>query len=598
MDLVPTEIQKLIISFMDIITKLNIRATSMHWFKMIDHRNFVFYFTRNSDLPAIAARLSQYQAPLALSFKKNFAITFEQFVNHITKLTSLTGLDMPQFHNQNLFGNQTGEQYHALTALTNLKRLKAPNPIRQMRFYQVKDICKNFCKLTSLEALYIEQIYGRSHHIMTELESLIKQNTELVELKVQLDNTTVDQRFADTFMNNRMLSRLSISATSMQYEACDLYRTLSNLKALSVSGSFAVGQLTNLEELEYHSSNPVPDIDKLEKLTKLSLRNGSSQIDAWSNLLRAVSNLTKLKSLSLSLNEAPDYGFLRSLTALEDLSISRDGHQPNQPIMEYFNSTHLTRLKIASLSQINFQGVSLPSSLLDLAISVKQEVVNSTLESLLGSATHLTKLCYASFEDQGNDVKVFEKMSNLRVLLLLTKHSSQFFSLKQMPQLESIGVNAFIDPVDFQYCSRLTALNCLLTQVPGTDYTSVPHLPLKCLSINHAITNKALLQTIGKFTAMQSLTLVGVKDEDVAHFTDLQQLTRLVVKNSESFTGKTLSPFTNMQVLETTYYRGGSNEKHVRALNLPYLYSIAHSYVDPFGTFIPTTANSTNFNDF
>jgi hypothetical protein len=167
-----------------------------------------------------------------------------------------------------------------------------------------------------------------------------------------------------------------------------------------------------------------------------------------------------------------------------------------------------------------------------------------------------------------------------------------------MPQLESIGVNAFIDPVDFQYCSRLTALNCLLTQVPGTDYTSVPHLPLKCLSINHAITNKALLQTIGKFTAMQSLTLVGVKDEDVAHFTDLQQLTRLVVKNSESFTGKTLSPFTNMQVLETTYYRGGSNEKHVRALNLPYLYSIAHSYVDPFGTFIPTTANSTNFNDF
>ncbi len=595
MDQVPSEIQKIIVSFMDHNTKLNFRATSTHWFKFIDYRDFSFYFTRESDLPAIANRLAQYTAPISLSFNKQYdAFKFDAFAEHFTKLTSLTGLDLPRFHIVSMV-EDSGEEYLVLSTLSNLKSLRNPDNRIGTKGYDITNVGKNFSNLTSLQVMRVQLVYGRRIPSMEAAAPIIRQNTNLVELDLTVSKAIVDQHFVDLFTNHSKLTKLSIAADRIDYRAYNAYSVFSNLKELNIGrgGHYAinlpidegtVGQLTNLESLYLHSQSPLVNLSRLVNLTKLHVINASGFEDGWSKCFESFSALNKLKHVSLALQECDTkYEFLSAFTALERLSMYRNAYQPKQSLFLHIRSTHLTKLDIESLSELNyseghFQSLS---NVQKLRLVVAQAIDNTALETLLGSMRHLTKLTYKSKESNGDELAVFEKLSSLRVLEYHYNDdpgNARKIGLAQLTRLEHLTVNDVVELTDLQYCPHLTALHCGTNTNPGNDYKYLTSLPLKSLHLPRLRPDNQLLHAIGQLTNLESLLLTEAEDEHFLQLSRLVNLTKLVVQRSPNFTGATLGPMTALQELDSVLI-SKPDLSPAQDLNLPYLYKVNRSWV-------------------
>jgi hypothetical protein len=603
MEHLPLEISKHVISYLDNKSRRKLRAASTQWFKYTDYRNFTLYFTRETDLPAICSRLSQYELPIAVAFKKHFDIKFNVFAQHITQITSLTELDLPDFtppgNNAQMGNEHVGEEFRILSRLSNLKRL-GPSPSDKLEGlcstgFDLVEICENFCNLTSLHALPNTKIsYGRINYpSLNKLAMILRSNTNMANLSLKYNAMVLDQPFANLFTNNRKLTKLTIwCGTIHNHVPCNLYDQLSNLKTLKChdggrqipakeSNLSPYGQLTNLEKLSYTARSAMMDTDKLVNLTKLTLSNLYQSIEAdWSKLFMSLSALTKLKEISLNLQECQtkpyesDYMFLSALPHLERVRIIRDQDQIVQPVLQYLTSPHLTRLYVDSQTPMIYDNIKPLSSLQELSISWTHDddTQTSALETLLLVSAHLTKLDYLSFPILDDQVRVIESMSNLRHLSYSYTGNDlkTILNLARLQKLECLSARTLIVPAELQHCQNLTLFNGILIQEAGTDYMCLTKLPLKSLTLQFPITDEKLLHTIGQMTSLVALGLTGITDEQSTALRALHNLTKLHTRKSKTFTGRFLGTLTSLQEL---LIDDATELNANKELNLPYLIS-------------------------
>lgn len=599
MEQLPLEILKHTISFLDNKSRRNLRATNTQWLKGVDYRTFALYFTREADLPTICDRLSQYTQPLSVSFKKHFDIKTSVFLEHITRITSLTELDLPDLQPLGLADRmgpnyRAGDEFLVLSKLSNLKRLgPTPSDIQAELYSNGFDplvICEHFSNLTSLQAFPHTKIAnGRVEFAsLHKIGLLAGKNSELAEIELKYNAMVLNQPFVNIFSNNKKLTKLTITSGSIQYEQINMYEHLRGLKELKVyeggrqtppkESNFApFDQLTNLEKLSYTARSTMADIAKLVNLTKLRLEKLPDKlIDAdWSKFFMSLSALTNLKEISLELHDTAtkpigyesDYKFLSALPLLESVKIVRHEDQQDQPMLQYLTSPHLTRLYFNAQTPRNKDKILPLPNIRELSLLWNHSAVE--LETLLRESQHLTKLDYFSSSVDSQLLTFTQNISTLRHLSCNYLRVNKTFSLKNLPQLEFLNpTQVLVHPSEFQHCPHLTLFQGTLVQEAGTDYSYLAQLPLKRLAVHAPIVNDQLWRAIGQLTSLVDLSLRSATDEESTALQGLVNLTKLLVSRSVSFTGRMLGTLTSLQELRLNNPAGISAE-----LTLPYLYS-------------------------
>jgi hypothetical protein len=214
-----------------------------------------------------------------------------------------------------------------------------------------------------LEVLPIQVNRTYEYDTFQQIESIIKQNTELRKAVLYLnEKTEIDQRFVDAFGSHKHLTELTINildAKIGQYKLNDTFCGLKSLTFISRTSQdykpdandiALFGQLTNLKRLTYQGPVPLINVHKLEKLTSLELINplrGSAS--EWQNVYQSLSALTRLMTISLQIEEHgdDDYHFLASLPSLESIWIKRNERQrESQKIIAHLNNSNLTKLSM------------------------------------------------------------------------------------------------------------------------------------------------------------------------------------------------------------------------------------------------------------
>jgi hypothetical protein len=346
MENLPSEIKEIILEKLDDQTKRYTRLANKLWFDLIQYWNFQLFCLRDVDVDLACVTLSRYSWPIAITLRKPYLNAHTLILEHLTKLTNLTGLDLRDAKLRN------PENYILqLTQLTRLKHIRVPG--------NTESILGHYPNLTelSLDGPFRYDLDAQHLSYFSNLNSLI--------------TTPATLQYGDWFFclpNPSHLTSLSFNVWIPDNHPsgrldCGNATRLVNLKRLEYecdngeAESFPL--MTSLESLEASS---LVDLESFPNLTYLALNDVGAQSPHWT----ALGALTKLQQLRLETCTIDDDRKMTFLTLLTDLSALHLGTDMEDnrfsEVFDFVRSTKFTSLEVI-LSQPNLlvHGTSTPS---------------------------------------------------------------------------------------------------------------------------------------------------------------------------------------------------------------------------------------------
>lgn len=597
MDQVPEDVLSYLRTFMDYNTRLNARAINSTWLKCINMVDFKFFFTTEADLPKIVDHLSRKKTPISVAFPKCPIRSYDAFLAQITRLTGLTGLELPNYFLSYPGSAITnGKKVMVLSTLTNLKSLTRDRTLSdpslsKTEYFLASEMYKNFKNLTSLEVMPREERRNWIYDDRERVEEIIKQNKELRKAHVHLyDTAAFDQSFVDAFGGHKHLTELNIITFSASMPQCNIYDTFSGLKSLSFVARLTVdsseqppalfGQLTNLERLIYRGAAPLVNIDKLEKLTSLILENPvATSRSQWQKIYRSLPALKRLKTLDISIihHDNDDYQFLAHLPSLEQLRIKKTQTEPVKTLGHLTDNPNLTKLILKSLAKLDFHELArISGTLLDLDLGFMDQT-SLTKEDMAGlaSLTKLTKLHILDGTYRKATNHLVENFSNLKELIY--DNRSGTLSLKNLTNLECIATKLKVASIEeLAQCTHLTYLRCDMEIQSKTDCGILSaNLQLKVVVMDQPQPYASWWHMIGQLTSLEHLVAYGLSENDMDDWDGLTKLTRLAMLEPWVPDG---TNFRKLKALERLASNRTIQSQSVAML--PHLYEISQSLQD------------------
>jgi hypothetical protein len=495
----------LVMSFLGDDTKLAARLACTQWFKQIRYSNFELNVIRDDQWPSIAARLSQYDMPISITFSYYPERKLENLMGPLTTLTNLESLTLSAINK-----HCQAEDWLKLTCLTKLTYLYCPGTKPQPELFSKMTWLCNF---------------SADGALAMNTKHLIPKWTNLEELYFTYEN--VYDVFELVKFNSR-LTRLDLNYTACQVIAEENTKALSNLRSLSlyldtVDGEVSLRHLAALEYLEI--SHPFRSLAS-SRLTELSLFGAATK-----SISANSASLSNLKTLDITFSSDDaeiSKSTLQSLTALETLKLHLSPNEDFNAVYNTITATNLTRLYLREWTipePINI------TSLNSLVLSYKADTVGGDLSRL----TNLTHLSVASNDKKPLELTGLTKIKSL--LLFCSSTAVDFHQLKDLVLLD-ISLSTQQNLTGLESATGLTSLRIFSDNNLVVDFGFIQNLTL--LKEIHAsrVIGQNFWQNLRCLTNLKTLEFPRVYlEEHVLLLTTLRNL-RVFSTTAQTLHGK------------------------------------------------------------
>jgi hypothetical protein len=456
--------------------------------------------------------LSRYSWPIAITLRKPYLNAHTLILEHFTKLTNLTGLDLRDAKLPN------PENYILqFTRLTRLKHIRVPG--------NNESILGHYPNLTELTlgGPYRYDLDAHRLSYFSNLNSLIA--------------TPATLQYGYWFLCLPNPSRL----TSLSF---NLWIQDKNLSGRLDCGNAT--RLVNLKRLEYECDNgeaesfplmtsleslaasSLVDLASFPNLTYLALNDVGTQPLYWT-ALGALTKLQQLKLETCTIDDDRKMTFLTLLTDLSELHLGTDKEDNRfSEVFDFVQSTKLSSLEVI-LSQPNLlvhEALNSIARNLTALKHIKLLVSGRILTDfydLRMLAANLTDLQNMTIELARWEPQV---LTNLSLLTSLRINKVSALSIPILPNLESLFVSR-MPPSDWEAvarCTRLTYLEEGILYPSVVAYSRISHLPLQYLKVAGEG-----FDALTRLTDLHTLYVTSAFDhENVAYLSVLPKLTKLV----------------------------------------------------------------------
>jgi hypothetical protein len=510
----PTELIKIVISFLDVDAKLVVRVINKRWFKLIDERDFVTFMVSKAQVEDVVETFSRCQKPIYLSFLKNKFRSLADISNHITKLTNLTGLEI-----EILREPATISDWINLSVLTDLQYLKILlnsdtipldlyghlKGLTSIEGFNTKDPChfsvlQNLSNLESLE-FNCKKVFNPFTIIpcpgkLTKLTA-IGRNFKWYEADLDrwlnLKDLIYDEMdSAQLFPVSKLTNLESLGITAMEIDEYP-----DNLTSLSVEGVSLrhMTKLTNLEFLRINFSQIWPDNEKKELFSyikSLGLKElivNQLDVKGGSECFKELMKLAKLEFLTLDIDRGEVDGkilsvVINSLTNLVNLEINSSSRKKTFSLEISAAMTKLAEINLSGAS-MEFENVSAMTALRTVSPTFAKfrqfQCLAPCLENLLGipgntpftrvltDMQHLTSMSVTGVSTE-RLYGAIGKLTNLESLKALSVEQSLNFEmwtdLRKLTWLD-LYVNS---PAPLDKLTLLTSLQVLTMNIDSTQF--------------------------------------------------------------------------------------------------------------------------------
>ncbi len=436
----------MVLAYLDDKSKLVSRLASTQWFKQIRYSHFTLNRTRD-DWETIAARLSQYNFPISITFSYDPQRQLAQLFGHLTTLTNLESLSLGLVDRRFI----QVEDWFKLTCLTNLKRLSAEATI-PFELYSSMTWLRNLSATGSI----------------ADAKRIVQQLPYLVDLHYINDRDQTDDAF-DLVKELSHLTNLFVYYTEWNAAKEESTKSLSNLKQvtwISHSGTVeaSLKYMTALEQLNtsisFHSvtSTHITSLVIWEHAIKSTVENHVK--------------FCKLKSLSVTFDEeAPPFGeALASFTALESLTLRNCSDEHCDAINTLVKSTNLIDLQLChcklpplsftSLTKLALDDVSGDcGGLSNLVYLTRLDVSSESLQGTLSAPLTNVKCLVWRCSKANVDLRL---LTSLEYLDLSLNNSSMLTGLERATNLTNLTLASQENiVVDFGFLKNLTVMKDL-----------------------------------------------------------------------------------------------------------------------------------------
>jgi hypothetical protein len=514
------------------------------WFKIIDYRDFTIYLTTKSSWPQIVDRLSTYNKPITLQFRKNVMRRLSDINEHLLRLTNITALtfDDRKFEDE----NELKTEWFKLTSLPNLQSV------------QSKDYEHGIPLEPLLSLRHLTQFSPWQNDDDNKTEQLLQSIRGWTNL--EHCSLSKDFEFPESGPFESYHTKLTSLSMSVAGVTNKWFKNLGRLKSLDYSEKLlhtnvSLKHLTALESLILAGSQ-IHELTST-KLTQLELFSAEEKY-----LERELDKLATVKELIMDLQDIEDYDteddddeeekhhsyqWLTALTALEHLNID-----PMERNGLSFVSTTLTLLQIATTGYVSVELMHLSRFVLlkELNLNQRINVDNSDLApistltqlealqiSLLGvsqplpfAISTLSSLTWLQLSRTPAEVSHLPNLKYLQVAFSTSEDFTGFVGLPNLMELEIPTNWGCKDnfPLDYTFVSRLTTLKKLT------------------LNAHYQLYNCQYLSTL---TDLERLHLQELEsEEDYSHLASLTKLTELKIWRGIA-SPKILQLPTSLQVL-------------------------------------------------
>jgi hypothetical protein len=516
----PKEMLSLVMSFLGDDTKLAARLACTQWFKQIRYSNFELDLIRDDQWPSIAARLSQYDIPISITFSYYPERKLENLMGPLTTLTNLESLTLGSINK-----HCQAEDWLKLTCLTKLTYLYCLGTKPQPELFSKMTWLRNF---------------SADGALAMDTKHLIPKWTNLEELFFCYEG--VYDVFEIVKFSSR-LTRLDLNYTACQGIEEENTKALSNLRSLSLyldtvdgdgDGEVSLRHMTALEYLEI--SHPFRSLAS-SRLTELSLFGTATKSISVNSA--SLSNLRTLDITFSSDDAELSISTLQSLTALETLKLHFSPNEDFNTIYNNITATNLTRLYLREWTipePINI------TSLNSLVLSYKSDTVGGDLSLL----TNLTHLSVASNDNKPLELTGLTKIKSL--LLFCSSTAVDFHQLKDLVLLD-ISLSPQQNLTGLETATGLTRLRIFSDNNLVVDFGFIQNLTL--LKEIHAsrVIGRNFWQNLRCLTNLKTLEFPRVYlEEQVLLLTTLRNL-RVFSTTAQTLHGRYLTLLTSLQTL-------------------------------------------------